>query len=78
MTADPDDREPLPDTAMATGNDDGTPGEQLGDGTLDPEEQAVLEHLQHGGGDVVVSDAVEDSQAMEDAVDDDSVVRGED
>jgi hypothetical protein len=76
MAADPDDR--LPDTALATGNDDGEPGEQLGGGTLDPEEQAVLDDLRRGGGQEVVTEAEEDTRAMQDAVEDDSVVRGED
>jgi hypothetical protein len=79
MTADPDRASgPVPETALATGNDDGSPGERLGDGTLDPEERAVLDDLRQGRGEDVVTDAEEDSQAMQDAVEDDSVVRGED
>jgi hypothetical protein len=80
MTTDPDDHNsgPLPDTALATGNDDGSPGEPLGDGSLDPEERAVLDDLRHGDGEDVVTDAEEDSQAMVDAVEDDTVARGED
>jgi hypothetical protein len=79
MTTDPEDHtpEPLPDTALATGNDDGSPGEPLG-GPLDPEERAVLDDLRRSGGEDVVTDAEEDSQAMVDAVEDDSVVRRED
>jgi hypothetical protein len=80
MTADPGARTPgsPPDTALATGNDDGRPGDRLGDGTLDPDEQAVLDHLRHGGGNRVVTTATEDSRAMEDAVENDSIVLGED
>ena len=71
MTAS-DDR--LPDTAMATGNDDGEPGEQLG-GPLDEQEQAMLAGLTAPHDDpVVVHDAVEDSPAYARAVEDDSVV----
>jgi hypothetical protein len=69
---------PAPDTGMATGNDEGRPGEVLGDGTLDAEEHAVLDELRRGGGDVVVTDAEEDSAAVERAVEDDAPVRGED
>jgi len=79
MAADREDpAEPVPDTALATGNDDGDPGEPLGAGTLDPEERAVLADLRRDSGDDVVIDAAEDSPAMEAAVEDDSVVRGED
>lgn len=72
---DPEDSEVLPDTAMATGNDDGTPGDRLGDGTLDPEERAVLQHLRDDSGEDVVGEAEEDSPAVEQAVEADSVVR---
>lgn len=74
---DPEDSEVLPDTAMATGNDDGTPGDRLGDGTLDPEERAVLQHLRDDSGEDVVGEAEEDSPAVEQAVEADSVVREE-
>jgi hypothetical protein len=63
---------------MATGNDDGRPGEQPRGGPLDPDEQALLDGLRHNGGEQVVTAAAEDSAAMADAVDDDSVVRGTD
>jgi hypothetical protein len=76
MAADPQD--PVPDTALATGNDDGSPGERLDARPLDPEERAVLDELRRGGGEDVVTEAEEDSQAMIDAVENDSVVRGED
>ena len=69
--------DPTPDTAMATGSES-EPGDRLGDGTLDPQERAVLDDLRHGGGDVAVTEAEEDSQAMADAVEDDTVVRDED
>jgi hypothetical protein len=62
----------LPDTAMPTGNDEGAPGEPLDVGLLDPEEQVVLDDLRDGGGDIVVTDAEEDSHAMEHAVEDDA------
>jgi hypothetical protein len=67
----------LPDTGMATGNDEGEPGEHLGDGTLDPEEQAVLDDLRRGDGDVVVTEAAEDSPAVQRAVEDDTPVPDE-
>jgi hypothetical protein len=76
MTAGPD--EPTPDTALATGNDDGAPGEPLGRGTLDPEERAALAELRNPSGPDVVTEAEEDTQAVQDAVEDDSVVRQED
>jgi hypothetical protein len=65
--------ESTPDTAMATGNDDATPGE-LRRGPLDPEERAVLADLRSGG-EQVVTEAEEDSSAMAEAVENDSVVR---
>ncbi|WP_219416784.1 hypothetical protein [Pseudonocardia nigra] len=70
-----DDGTPVPDTAMATGNDDGEPGEPLGPDALDPEERNVLDGLRRGGGEQVVSEAEEDSPAMRAAVEDDSVLR---
>jgi hypothetical protein len=76
MTADPDELTPVPDTAMATGSDDGNPGEPLGAGTLDAEEQAVLDDLRRGGGEPVVTLADEDSRAWADAVEDGCIVRG--
>jgi hypothetical protein len=38
----------------------------------------VLDRLRHGGGGRVVTAAAEDSRAMEDAVENDSIVLGED
>lgn len=77
MATDPGNDDTAPATGMATGNDEGTPGERLGNRTLDPEEQAVLEDLREGGGDIVVTDAEEDSPAVERAVEDDTPVPGE-
>jgi hypothetical protein len=77
MTTDPENGTPVPDTAMATGNDEGRPGELLGEGTLDPEEQAVLDDLRHGDGEDVVTQAQEDSPAMERAVENDTPLPGD-
>jgi hypothetical protein len=77
MTTDPENETPVPDTAMATGNDEGRPGELLGESTLGPEEQAVLDDLRHGGGDDVVNQAQEDSPAMERAVENDVPLPGD-
>jgi hypothetical protein len=71
-----DPAQPVPETALATGNDDGEPGEPLGAGTLDAGERAMLDDLRRGSGNDVVTHAAEDSPAMESAVEDDSIVRG--
>jgi hypothetical protein len=63
---------------MGTGNDDGRPGERLGGGTLDDQEHALLDELRHDEREPVVTKAEEDSRAMWEAVDNDSVVLGED
>jgi hypothetical protein len=68
----------LPDTAMGTGNDDGRPGERLGGGPLDDQEHALLDKLRHDDRKPVVTKAEEDTRAMWEAVEDDSVVLGED
>jgi hypothetical protein len=66
--------DPVPDTAMATGNDEGEPGDRFRGSPLDPEEEAMLDELRHDSGDPVVTEAEEDSPAMAQAVDNDSVV----
>ncbi len=60
----------LPDTAMATGNDyqPGVPA-----GPLDPEERAVLDHLENADGDDVVGVADVDRIEYADAVADETV-----
>jgi hypothetical protein len=68
---------PVPDTGMATGNDDAEPGERFRDRPLDAEERAVLADLRSGG-EQVVTEAEEDSPAMTEAVENDSVVRDPD
>ena len=62
---------------MATGNDEGRPGELLGEGTLSPDEQAVLDDLRRSGGEDVVTQAQEDSPAMERAVENDTPLPGD-
>jgi hypothetical protein len=69
---------PVPDTGMATGNDDPEPGERFRGRPLDAEERAVLADLRSGDGDQVVTEAAEDSPAMTEAVENDSVVRDPD
>lgn len=73
MDTDPE-QTTVPDTAMATGNDDSPPGD-VPRGPLDAEERAVLAELRQGGGEPVIGTAAEDSPAVERAVQDDSVVR---
>jgi hypothetical protein len=68
MTAEPDGLTPVPDAAMATGSDDGNPGDPLGAGLLDD--------VRRGGGEPVVTLADGDSHAWADAVEDGCIVRG--
>jgi len=62
---------PVPDTAMATGSEDGEPGEQPDGRLLRPDERAVLADLA-GSADAIK--AVEDSPATARAAKDDSVL----
>jgi hypothetical protein len=62
---------PVPDTAMATGSEDGDPGEQPGERALRPDESTLLADLP---GSAEVTTAVEDSAAAARAVADDSVL----
>lgn len=62
---------PVPDTAMATGSEDGEPGEQLDERPLRPDERAVLADF---AGSADGTKAVEDSPAAARAVKDDSVL----
>jgi hypothetical protein len=68
-----DDCAPVPDTAMATGNDDGDPGPAPG-GPLAPDEAALLEQLRREQGAAVIDEAAEDSPEVVRAMEDDSVV----
>jgi hypothetical protein len=65
----PDEDPEVPDTAMATGNDEGEPGEHLRL-PLTPEEQRLLEELEKPT-DAPSEPAVEDSPEVAAAVDDD-------
>jgi hypothetical protein len=65
----------LPDTAMATGNDDGTPGEHTPE-VLDEAEQEALDALRESDAPDVVTEAQEDDPAYARAVDDDTVAPG--
>jgi hypothetical protein len=60
----------LPDTAMATGNDEGVPGER-NPASLDSEERGMLQALEHPEGGPGVP-AVEDSPEVASAVADDA------
>ncbi|MDQ4092540.1 MAG: hypothetical protein M3143_03735 [Actinomycetota bacterium] len=64
-------RAPVPDTAMATGSEDGEPGEQLDERPLRPDERAILADF---AGSVDGTEAVEDSPAVARAAKDDSVL----
>lgn len=63
--------EPVPATAMATGSEDGEPGEQVDQRPLTPDEAAILADLQRSPD---VTATVEDSVTAERAVADDSVL----
>jgi hypothetical protein len=65
----PDDT--TPDTAMATGNDAGEPGERRDGGPLTADEQQLLEELGNPNG-TPVTPAVEDSPEAAAAADDDA------
>jgi hypothetical protein len=60
-----------PDTAMATGNDEGEPGERPAGGPLDPDERRLLEELE-APADSPARPAVEDSPEAAAAADDDA------
>lgn len=62
---------PVPDTAMATGSEDGEPGEQPDERPLRPDEHAVLTD---SAGSADGTKAVEDSPAAARAAKDDSVL----
>ncbi len=59
----------VPDSAMATGNDEATPGEMTDETPLDPAERALLAALEQPAT-PVVDQAVEESPAAAAAVDD--------
>ena len=61
----------VPDTAMATGNDEGEPGERRDDGPLSPDEQRLLEQLE-APDDAAATPALEDAPATAAAVADDA------
>jgi hypothetical protein len=63
----------LPDSGMATGNDETPPGGGRVGGPLDAGERALLEELTQPG-EQVVDDAVEDSPAAEAAVADEAPI----
>jgi hypothetical protein len=61
----------LPDTAMATGNDQGEPGERSTGGPLDAEDRQLLEALEHPV-DAPAEPAAEDAPEVASAVADDA------
>ncbi|GGM00064.1 hypothetical protein [Nakamurella endophytica] len=68
---------PVPDSAMDTGSDAGAPGEHLPPEPLSGEDEQLLAALQDGAGDGGgdgAEPAVEDSPAVAEAADDDSVL----
>lgn len=67
----PEEHPEIPDTAMATGSDEGEPGEQRDRGPLTADEQALLEELEHPDG-APAGTAVEDSAEVAAAADDDA------
>jgi hypothetical protein len=66
-----DEHPEVPDSAMATGNDEGEPGEQRDRGQLSADEQELLERLEHPD-DTAATPAVEDAPEVAAAVDDDA------
>ncbi|SDY37284.1 hypothetical protein SAMN05661080_03261 [Modestobacter sp. DSM 44400] len=66
-----DEHPEVPDTAMATGNDEGEPGEQRASGPLSADEQQLLEQLETPD-DTPAAPAVEDSPEAAAAADDDA------
>jgi hypothetical protein len=66
-----------PDTAMATGNDAGEPGERPAGGPLTGEEEQLLERLKRSD-DGSAEPAVEDSPAVAAAAADDAPLPGTD
>ncbi|WP_104530303.1 hypothetical protein [Blastococcus saxobsidens] len=69
----PDD--PTPDTAMATGSDDGEPGPRLGPGDLAPDEERLLAALERDTGGEPVAAPV-DTAALVRAVEEDAPLPG--
>ncbi len=67
----PQDCVPVPDTAMATGSEEGEPGEQSDAPPLGPDERAILADFAESAD---VTKAVEDSPAAARAAKDDSVL----
>ena len=65
--------DPVPETGMATGNDDGEPGE-VSRAPLDAGERELLDRLEHAGGEAVITEAEEDTPEVARAVEEDSVV----
>jgi hypothetical protein len=65
----------IPDTAMATGNDEGEPGEQRDRTPLTTGERALLEQLETPD-DTPAAPAVEDSPEVAAAADDDAPLPG--
>jgi hypothetical protein len=61
-----------PDTAMATGSDEGEPGEHPDGGPLTAEEQRLLERLEAPDDDTPAAPAVEDAPEFAAAADDDA------
>ena len=61
----------VPDTAMATGNDEGEPGERRDTGPLSADEQRLLQQLE-APDDASATPAVEDSPEFAAAADDDA------
>jgi hypothetical protein len=70
----PDD--PTPDTAMASGSDEGEPGGHLGPGDLEPDEERLLAALERDTGDDP-GDSPEDTEAVVRAAEDDVPLPGE-
>jgi hypothetical protein len=68
--------EPVPDSAMDTGSEDGEPGGTTDATPLTDEERAILDRLRHAEGRRVVDRAAEDSPAAGEAAEDDAPLPG--
>jgi hypothetical protein len=66
-------------SGMGTGNDEGTPGEELSEGPMSAADRELLSDLETSGEGEVVDEEptpVEESEAMNRAVDDDAPLPG--
>jgi|SRR5829696_2720132 len=71
-----EDPAPVPDSGMDTGSEDGEPGGSTDTRSLTDDERAMLDRLRHPGGQDVVGETPEGTQAAGDAAEDDAPLPG--